>query len=84
MIKIFFVKNLILKLLYQNSYIKAFIKNTIINIIINYNYTQHFDVAIDDIPARNLFESFDFEIKFEVMLKNASLKSFRRSRDFEL
>ena len=52
--------------------------------IINYSYAQHLDVVIDDIFTRNLFESSDFEVKFEIMLKNAFSKFFRYNRDFEI
>ena len=61
-----------------------FIKNTIINIIINYNHAQHLEIAIDDTLARNLSKSFDFEIKFEMMLRNVFSEFSRYNRDFEL
>ena len=83
MIKVFFVKALILRFSYQDSHVKALIKNTIINIIIDYNYAQHFDVAINNIFARNLPKSLDFEVKFEMILRNAFSKFFRYNRDFE-
>ena len=67
----------------SRSHVKVFIKYIIINII-NYNYAQHFEIAIDNTFVRNLPKSFNFEIRFEIMLRNASSKSFRRNRNFEL
>ena len=64
------------------SHIK-FIKNTIINTIINYNYAQHFEIVINNTLAKNLLKLSDFEIKFEMMLRNALSKFFRYNRDFE-
>ena len=64
--------------------IKISIKNTIINIIINYKYTQHLNVVINNTLARNLFELFNFEIRFEMMLRNAFLKFFHSNRDFKV
>ena len=72
------------RLLCQGSYIKILIKDTIINTIIDYNYAQHPDVAVDDILARNLFESSDFGVRSEVMLRNAFSEFFHYSRDSEV
>ena len=62
---------------------KPLIKDTIINTI-NYSYARHLGIATDDTPARNLSESLNSEVRFEVMLMNALLKSFRRNRNSEL
>ena len=60
----------------------------VINIIINYNnaynYTQYFEIVINNIFARNLFKSFNFEIKIEMILRNIFLKFFRYNRDFKV
>ena len=58
-------------------------KYQIINIIINCNYTQYLEIEINNILARKLSKSLNFEIEFKIILINIFLKSSYYNQDLK-
>ena len=70
------------KYLYKPRNIKL---STLLSIAIMRNDLEYVisRIKVDNILSRKLFKSFNSEIKFEVILINVFLKSFRRDQDPE-